>query len=63
MQELPSAIFAAAGLKNALKHVVILAGKETLLRMTLPVVILGGVGGIYGRISSQFNPNGNFIGI
>ena len=32
--------------------------------MTLPVLLLGGVvGGIYGRFSSQLNPNGNFIGI
>lgn len=56
--------FAAFAGKNALKHVVGMVGTETLLRMTLPAFILGGVGGgIYGRLSSQFNPNGNFIGI
>lgn len=57
-----SAFIAFAG-KNALKHVVAMVGTETLFRMTLPALILGGVGGIYGRFSSQFNPNGNFIGI
>lgn len=64
MQELPVTLFAAFGVKNALKHVVLLVGKETLLRMTLPAFALGGVGGgIYGRISEYFNPNGNFIGV
>ena len=64
MQELPSALFATASLKNALKYVGALAGKESLIRMTLPTFILGGVGGgLYGRISEYFNPNGNFIGI
>jgi hypothetical protein len=57
-----SAFVAFAG-KNALKHVVGMVGTETLLRMTLPAFLLGGVGGgIYGRLSAQFNPNGNFIG-
>lgn len=41
-----------------------MVGIETLLRMILLAFILGDVGGeIYGRLSSQFNPNGNFIGI
>ena len=40
-----------------------IAGNESLLRMTLPAFFIGGVGGIYGRNSSHFNPNGNFIGI
>lgn len=41
-----------------------IAGKESLIRMTLPAFLLRGVGGgIYGRLSAQFNPNGNFIGI
>ena len=41
-----------------------IARKESLIRMTLPAFLLGGVGGgIYGRLSAQFNPNGNFIGI
>ena len=41
-----------------------IAGTESLLRMILPSVIIVGVGGgIYGRLSAQFNPNGNFIGI
>ena len=41
-----------------------MVGIETLLRMTLPAFLIGGiVGGIYGRISSYFNPNGDFIGI
>ena len=45
------------------KHVVGMVGAETLVRMTLPAFIIGGVGGgIYGRISSYFNPNGDFIG-
>ena len=41
-----------------------MVGIETLLRMTLPAFLIGGiVGGIYGRIGSYFNPNGDFIGI
>ena len=40
-----------------------IAGTESLLRMILPSVIIGGVGGgLYGRISNTFNKNGNFIG-
>jgi hypothetical protein len=40
-----------------------IAGKESLLRMTLPAFFIGGVGGgIYGRISEYCNPYGNFIG-
>ena len=55
--------FIAFADKNALKHVVGMVGAETLVRMTLPAFIIGGVGGgIYGRISSYFNPNGDFIG-
>ena len=47
-----------------LKYAVVMVGTETLLKMTLPAFIFGGVGGgIYGRITSQFNPSGNFIGI
>lgn len=64
MQGQTTSAFVAFAGKNALKHVVGMVGTETLLRMTLPAFILGGVGGgIYGRLSSQFNPNGNFIGI
>lgn len=40
-----------------------IAGKESLLRMTLSAFFIGGVGGIYGRISEYCNPYGNFIGI
>ena len=64
MQGQTTSAFVAFAGKNALKHVVGMVGTETLLRMTLPAFILGGVGGgIYGRLSSHFNPNGNFIGI
>ena len=64
MQGLTTSVFVAFAGKNALKHVVSMVGTETLLRMTLPAFVLGGVGGgIYGRLSAQFNPNGNFIGI
>ena len=64
MKDLPAALFAGFGVKNALKHVVMIAGKESLLRMTLPAFFVGGVGGgIYGRISEYCNPYGNFIGI
>ena len=50
--------------KNALKSVIDMAGKETLLEMTLPTFVLGGIGGgIYGRLSQHFNPNGYFIGL
>ena len=63
MQSQTTSAFVAFAGKNALKHVVGMVGTKTLLRMTLPVFILGGVGGgIYGRLSSYFNPNGNFIG-
>lgn len=48
--------------KSSVKYCI--AGNESLLRMTLPAFFIGGVGGgIYGRNSSHFNPNGNFIGI
>ena len=41
-----------------------IAGKEALLRMTLPSFFIGGIGGgIYGRISKYCNPFGDFIGI
>ena len=64
MQGQTTSAFVAFAGKNALKHVVGMVGTETLLRMTLPAFLLGGVGGgIYGRLSAQFNPNGNFIGI
>ena len=63
MQEIPTALFAGVGFKNALKYVVTLVGKETLLRMTLPAFFVGGIGGgLYGRISEYLNPNGDFIG-
>ena len=56
-----SAFIAFAG-KNALKHVVGMVGMESLLKMTLPGIFLGGIGGgIYARLSSSLNPNGNFI--
>ena len=64
MQGQKTLAFIAFAGKNALKHVVGMVGTETLLRMTLPAFILGGVGGgIYGTISTHINPNGNFIGI
>ena len=64
MQGQKTAAFIAFGGKNALKHVIGMVGTETLLRMTLPAMIIGGVGGgIYGRISEIFNPYGNFVGI
>lgn len=64
MQGQTTSAFVAFAGKNALKHVIGMVGTETLLRMTLPAFLLGGVGGgIYGRLSAQFNPNGNFIGI
>lgn len=37
---------------------------NSLFRMIIPGILLGGIGGgIYARLSSGFNPNGNFIGI
>ena len=64
MQGQTTSAFVTFAGKNALKHIVYMVGTETLLRIALPALILGGVGGgIYGRLSSQFNPNGNFIGI
>ncbi len=64
MQDIPAALFAGTSVKNALKYVGILAGKEALLRMTLPSFFIGGIGGgIYGRISKYYNPFGDFIGI
>ena len=58
-----SAFIAFAG-KNALKHVVGMIGMNSLFRMIIPGILLGGIGGgIYARLSSGFNPNGNFIGI
>ena len=64
MQGQTTSAFVAFVGKNALKHVVDMVGKESLLRMMLPPIIIGGVGGgIYGRISSHFNPNGNLVGI
>ena len=63
MQGQTTSIFLAFAGKNALKHIVGMVGIETLLRMSLPAFLLGGVGGIYGILSTQFNPKGNFIGI
>ena len=64
MQGQTTSIFVAFAGKNALKHIVGMVGIETLLRMSLPAFLLGGVGeGIYGILSAQFNPKGNFIGI
>ena len=64
MQGQKTAAFIAFSGKNALKHVFGMVGIETLLRMTLPAFYIGGiVGGLYGRINSSFNPNGDFIGI
>lgn len=35
-----------------------------LTMVAVPAFLLGGVGGgIYGILSAQFNPKGNFIGI
>lgn len=60
MQRQTTSAFVAFASKNTLKHLV----GMVLLRMTLPAFILGGVvGGIYGRLSSHFNPNENFVGI
>ena len=64
MQGDKTATFIVFSGKNALKHVFIMVGTESLLRMTLPAMVIGGIGGgIYGRVSEFFNPNGNFIGI
>ena len=50
--------------KNAMYDVIHMVGEKSLRRMILPTIAFGGAGGgIYGRISSRFNPNGNFIGI
>ena len=64
MQEWKTRAFITFSGRNALNHVVSMVGTETLLRMTLPALVIGGVGGgIYGRISDVLNPNGYFIGI
>ena len=64
MQGDKTATFIVFSGKNALKHVFSMVGTESLLRMTLPAMVIGGIGGgIYGRVSEFFNPNGNFIGI
>lgn len=64
MQGDKTASFIVFSGKNALKHVFSMVGTETLLRMTLPAMGIGGLGGgIYGRVSEYFNPEGNFIGI
>ncbi len=58
-----SAFIAFAG-ENALKHVFSMVGVESLLRMVIPPVILGGTGGgIYDRFNELFNSNGDFAGI
>ena len=44
--------------------VIHMVGEKSLLRMTGPSLFTGGrLGGIYARVSSRLNPNGNFIGI
>ena len=63
MQGQTTSAFVAFAGKNALKHVVGMVGMKSLLEMTLPGIFLGGIGGgIYARLSSSLNPNGNFIG-
>ena len=64
MQGQTTSAFVAFAGKNAVKHVVSMVGIETLFRMALPAIFIGGVGGgLYGRINSNVNPKGNFIGI
>lgn len=56
--------FVTFGGQNALKNVFSMVGTETLLRMTLPAFVIGGIGGgIYGRFSDVLNPDGYFFGI
>lgn len=63
MQGQTTSVFVAFAGKNALKHVVGMVGMKSLLEMTLPGILLGGIGGgMYARASSIINPNGNFIG-
>lgn len=63
MQGQTTSAFVAFAGKNALKHVVGMVGMKSLLEMTLPGILLGGIGGgLYARASSIINPNGNFIG-
>ena len=63
MQGQKTGAFIAFKGQNALKHVFGMVGTETLLRMTLPPFIIGGIGGgLYGRLSSFFNADGDFIG-
>ena len=57
------AVFAALASKNASKNIITVVGRKSLLRMSIPAIVLGGFGGeIYGRISEFFNPDGEFIG-
>ena len=64
MQEWKTCAFITFSGRNALKHVVSMVGTETLLRMTIPALVIGGVGGgAYGRLSEFLNPNGYFVGI
>ncbi len=56
--------FIALGGKNAISHVVATAGMNSIMRMIIPALTLGGMlGGIYGGNNARINPNGNFIGI
>ena len=64
MQSETTNAFLGFGGKNAMYDVIHMVGKESLLRMTVPSLFTGGIlGGIYARVSSRLNPNGNFIGI
>ena len=59
MQSQTTSAFIAFTGQNALKHSIGMLGVETLLRMTMPALVIGGVGGgLYGRFSDT---NGNFI--
>lgn len=50
--------------KNAFSNLAGLVGLKSVLKLAIPPIIFGGFGGgIYGRISSFYNPNGNFVGI
>ena len=64
MQGQKTSAFIAFSGKNALKHAVSMVGAESLLKMIIPALVLSGIGGgIYGRISSQYNKQGKFFGI
>ena len=58
-----SAFIAFSG-KNALKHVIPMVGLESILKMIIPAFVLSGIGGgIYGKLSAQYNKQGEFFGI